>query len=670
MDKKKLFLLMLGGATVILASCSSDNDDVTAAGTGGTDTSVVTFAVSTSQGTQSRSYSDGTTATLLKYAVYNSDDEDGAILIALSDAVGTLRFDGSSLTATVPITLANGNAYSVIFWAQSQSCPYTVDFDDKTVSYAEGASLTCNSESYDAFYGVWTTEKVNGNSTESVTLYRPFAQLNFGTDDLDKYQDATSSDVKYTKVTVSGVYSSMSLWDGSVDSGDMTTLTFDFSLIPDGETFPTSSDYDYLAMNYLLTGDEKATVDVELFYSNTDEDEANHSLTISSVPIQRNYRTNIYGSLLTSTLSYEVEIEPSYSGEEELGYVTVSSAEELTAALESDSESSIVLTDDITLSENIEVTSDKTLDLNGSTLLQTSTSKRNITVDSDATLTVTDSGSDGTVSSEGATGSYGLFDVYGTLIIEGGTFIDDGAGDGAMIKGRSGGTIIIENGDFTVTNDDSNSSSLVGNFVVSASECAVSITGGTYNVGENCWGGIKLDSCYGTDSDEVEISGITITTVNTEGIELMATDAVISDATISVEDENSYYSTAIAINNQSKVTVNSGTYRAPYAVFVYSSGGYAYLNGGTYNGSIAVLKADNDTYVNGYSDGREEGSYIYVYGGYYTGAYSIATGGSYTTLLEISGGYFTVDPSDYVASGYSSSTSTVDDYDYSVSASQ
>ena len=75
------------------------------------------------------------------------------------------------------------------------------------------------------------------------------------------------------------------------------------------ETFPVAG-YEYLAMNYLLVGNDKETVEIEFTYA--DANNVAKTRTVGSVPVQRNYRTNIYGQLLTSDVDVNVEIKPDY----------------------------------------------------------------------------------------------------------------------------------------------------------------------------------------------------------------------------------------------------------------------------------------------------------------------------------------------------------------------
>ena len=244
-----------------------------------------------------KAFSDGMSATVLQYAVY---DEAGVELtdLTVTDAV----INGS---ATVDLQLTTGNTYSIIFWAAAEGAPYKVDFAAKTMKVDYEGALS-NAENRDAFYK-YHTFTVTGAQTETIELKRPFAQLNIATAD---YAAAKSAGYEPTKsaVTVKSIYSTLNLWTGEV--ADEAVVTYDYAAIPAGETFPVEG-YDYLSMNYLLVAADKALVDIEFGYTETDAAAAK-TRTVGSVPVQRNHRTNIYGNLLTSDVDINVEIKPEY----------------------------------------------------------------------------------------------------------------------------------------------------------------------------------------------------------------------------------------------------------------------------------------------------------------------------------------------------------------------
>ncbi|MDE6468288.1 MAG: hypothetical protein K2L28_05245, partial [Muribaculaceae bacterium] len=174
---------------------------------------------------------------------------------------------------------------------------------DLTVTY-DGAA---QDESRDAFYAYRSTFRVTGPMSETITLTRPFSQINIGTSDYAAASAAGLS-VENTAVTVKGVYGKLNLATGAVD--ELTDAEFTVAAIPtDGETFPYEpATYKYMAMNYVLVGPEKATVDVEFTAPGTQYAGA----TFTAVPVQRNFRTNIFGALLTSPAEFEVIINPDY----------------------------------------------------------------------------------------------------------------------------------------------------------------------------------------------------------------------------------------------------------------------------------------------------------------------------------------------------------------------
>ena len=335
---KKILFGMMAAAAVLATSCVKELQTV-AEGEAN-----VTFAVGTPE-IATRAYSDGTTATVLQYAVY---DEAGVELTALTKTDATIN--GS---ATVELQLTTGNTYSVIFWAAAENAPYAVNFAEKTMTVDYTAPV-CNDEARDAFYK-YHTFTVTGAQTETIELRRPFAQLNIGTAD---YAASTSAGYTPTQsaVTVKNIYNTLNLATGEVDGS--TEVAFAFAAIEKGEAFPVTG-YEYLAMNYLLVDAEKEVVDVEFTY--TDGADAK-TRTVGSVPVQRNYRTNIYGKILTSEVDINVEIKPEFDAEfdnegyfVEDGKTVVESANGLATIANAIAEGTLPSNTDIVLSGDVDL---------------------------------------------------------------------------------------------------------------------------------------------------------------------------------------------------------------------------------------------------------------------------------------------------------------------------
>lgn len=297
MTKKFLFGLM-AIAGLFATSCQKEISPVVNEG----DLAMVSFEVSTPQ-IATRAYSDGTTANVLQYAVYEVKGEDETIL------TGYPKTTEINLTTSVSLQLAVGSTYSVVFWAAAtEKVPYTVDFATQNVTVDYDSALS-NDETRDAFYS-YQKFTVTGTKKEKVELKRPFAQLNIGTNDFQAAADAGLVPVT-SSVTVKNVFSTLNLATG-VASNEVEA-TFGANAIPAGEKFPVTG-YDYLAMNYLLMNTDKEVVDVEFTYTTEGNDA--RTRTVGSVPVQRNHRTNIYGRILTTTVDVEVEIKPGFDGED------------------------------------------------------------------------------------------------------------------------------------------------------------------------------------------------------------------------------------------------------------------------------------------------------------------------------------------------------------------
>lgn len=353
--KKALFSFAAIASMLMLGACSSEEPAVEPAGA----KSTVAVELQLPDGLQSR-YGEGTTATDLTYAVYEHGKKEAlAVCTGGTDAtIGKATMSG--LKTTITLQLTTGKEYDFVFFAAAPNSIYSFDKADQTVT-ANYTGLKANEESLDAFFNT-TTYKVVGNATISAKLYRPFAQLNILTDDVTA-STAAGFAPQDTKVVVKDVANKLNLVTGAVEGE--AELTYDYNALAAGKMTIKGKDYDYLAMNYLLVN-EKKTVEVGFGVKSTKNEE--RAITFNNVPVQRNFRTNIYGSLLTNALNVNVEIEPGFNEPDYL--VNVFDAQTLMAELNAGN--SVVLNADLVLDESVILNlagKDVTIDLNGHNII-------------------------------------------------------------------------------------------------------------------------------------------------------------------------------------------------------------------------------------------------------------------------------------------------------------
>ncbi len=292
---KKMLPVFAIASMMLATSCSNDELSNLKEGTNST----VTFTTQLANPLQTRAFADGTTATTLDYAVYEVKDGAWTLLPNLGKANQAIN-----LSTTVSMNLVNGKTYAVVFWADAPSSIYTFDATNVNVK-ANYTGATSSNEAYDAFYAVEQFTVDGATLDRTVNLKRPFAQLNIGTSDLEA---AKSAGIDVTKAGVKvKTYNTLNFKDGSVAGEE--EISFAAAELPE-ETFPAASSLGckYLTMNYLLMPAEKqADNNVTISY-----DGAADERVFQNIPLQRNYRTNIFGSLLTSANNFNIIITPEF----------------------------------------------------------------------------------------------------------------------------------------------------------------------------------------------------------------------------------------------------------------------------------------------------------------------------------------------------------------------
>ena len=305
--------------------------------------STVTFTVELpKEVSSSRSFGNGTTATKLSYAVY----QDGALLENLTS---DNNVDITNGVANVQLDLIKGKTYTIAFWADAPESIYTFDAVAKTIT-ANYNGATANNESYDAFYKAETIT-VDGTG-KSVTLTRPFAQINFGTDTESAINAGlTNINELYTEVVIKDAFSQFNLLTGEVIETSKTDITFAKAQIPSGEEFPIA-DYRYLAMNYVMVHQDYMPYDVTLnVYENSTVTEPLRSTPLTAVPMERNYKTNVYGKLLTTSTDITINIIPAFVQDDKNTAIVVNNTNEFVDAFGKQDVHYIILGSDINLND-------------------------------------------------------------------------------------------------------------------------------------------------------------------------------------------------------------------------------------------------------------------------------------------------------------------------------
>ena len=299
MKRYLLSTFTIAAAVLLVTSCNDEMDNGLKTGDEGT----VTFTAQLPSEMGTRAFADGLTAKHLQYAVYEAG-QSTPLKVFGDETTVVGEAEMVNLKKSVTLKLTSGKSYDVIFWADATTdSPYTFNPASREVS-VDYSKVNNNSDNCDAFFKKETIT-VSGNQSVDVKLTRPFAQVNIGTDDFDAAK-ASGLEVTQTEV-VAKAFATLNLATGEV--ADEADRTFTMKAIPtasDGE-FPVAGGYKYLSMDYLLVGADKATVDVVFNYGGP------QNRTFTNVPVQRNYRTNIYGSLLTNTTDFNVVIEPAFA---------------------------------------------------------------------------------------------------------------------------------------------------------------------------------------------------------------------------------------------------------------------------------------------------------------------------------------------------------------------
>ena len=360
--KTKLFKTLAATAMSVLAiACAKEPvaDNGQQAG--------VSFTIEVPGASVTKAYGEAEKATELYYQVF---DNAGNTI----DGLGVQHTDLVGKTAKVNFQLVKDQTYNFVFWAQTtETGYYAIDENEglKKITADYTTHKDANDENRDAFFAT-ESFKVTGPVTKTVTLKRPFAQINIGTKDQLKAGNAPAPAIDFTgaksSVTVKGVPTVFSPLAATPETmlTVPATVTFASAAIPTGLLKVNETDYNYLAMNYVFAPAEGTVCDLTAEIVLTGREPI--QLSSPTTPIKRNWRTNILGSLLTSSVDFNVVVDPSFGGNEDIDLANIKNEASLKALFANGGTAQ--LASDFTVSEPIVLEGKKVvnLNMNGKTL--------------------------------------------------------------------------------------------------------------------------------------------------------------------------------------------------------------------------------------------------------------------------------------------------------------
>lgn len=301
---KKYFSLMAGIILLLFTACQ--NDELVKMGDGSE--VAVSFNVQMQEGnspsTRAAAAGDGTTVNRCIMEIYLNGELYGERQITTITSKGA-KFD---------VRLVTSQTYDFVFWADNVTSTEgdAIKTDNHYATTNAGGlqnityvgTYTGNDETRDAFFGTLTNELVTGAFTKSVELKRPFGQLNIKTNEI---KSILKADLKPVSASLSfkNVYTAFNALNGNL-IGNTTTLDY-------GQAVALPDDTGTLTMDYLFApASDKLLANMVLTVNNASKTQIT-TKELNSIPIQRNYKTNVSGNLLTVSGSMNISVVPDFA---------------------------------------------------------------------------------------------------------------------------------------------------------------------------------------------------------------------------------------------------------------------------------------------------------------------------------------------------------------------
>ena len=260
---------------------------------------------------------DGAAANVNRYILEIYTDNGATFYNRLSQVV-----TAGTTTAQFTFKLVVGQTYTFLVWADCANADgsdlyYKTDVNLKEVAMI--GTYVGNNDARDAFCASETIP-VNAAITQIITLKRPFAQLNIVTTDIDEIRQDYLLPQQFTLTfRAKNAYNVLT---GECTGSD-TDITY--KAAPYYQTYRNAElESDRLtakkwtlSMDYIFAPAAEAQIaGVKMDLQANGNALPQH--VFSNVPFRRNWRTNIYGNLLTGDVTYNIVIDPDWDDDFEI----------------------------------------------------------------------------------------------------------------------------------------------------------------------------------------------------------------------------------------------------------------------------------------------------------------------------------------------------------------
>ncbi|MBQ0024610.1 MAG: FimB/Mfa2 family fimbrial subunit [Bacteroidales bacterium] len=257
-------------------------------------------------------------AALISRAVWDNDGKAAGVnhwIMEIYDNGGILynrqeKDNQSGLTNTFKATLVKNQTYRFVFWADTKGSYSTASL--KSIKATDKIS---GKDSRDAFFCMKEYRSTASGSV-SAELYRPFGQLNIVTLDAGKVYEEIGNAAEYAKFEPKDIklkaklYSEFNALTGALSGKSDVTLTEGNCYGKGNYSYASASDSTTIFMDYVFVGTEQELYDVDFEFKSNGEKIA---YSFASIPMQRNFRTNVFGNLMSGDAEWNVVIKPEWN---------------------------------------------------------------------------------------------------------------------------------------------------------------------------------------------------------------------------------------------------------------------------------------------------------------------------------------------------------------------